>query len=150
MESEKPRHFFNEDKSKHRRPGQASSDGREKPYTYEELQKHDGTAENLVYSIFHSLTAIPEQDLTPRIPRGLRSKVSCLTCREIPHTGHLGHTKVCDNAHLLIVEERVLLHLPHDHMLVTFHATTSELTLFNRSLRWQRRITGNGDIEFET
>ena len=96
MESEKPRHFFNEDKSKLRRRGQASSDGREKPYTYAELQKHDGTAESLVYQIFHPLTAIHEQDLTPRIPRGLRSKVSCLTCQEIPRTDHLGHIRVSD------------------------------------------------------
>jgi hypothetical protein len=62
MDPTKPRDFFNECKSKR---SDLAPDGREEQYTYEDLQKHDGTGVNIVRAlIIDRLTAVYGQGLT--------------------------------------------------------------------------------------
>ena len=48
MDPTKPRDFFNECKSKQ---SESTIDGREEQYTYEDLQKHDGTGVDIVWAL---------------------------------------------------------------------------------------------------
>ena len=103
----------------------------------------------MVYQIFLSLICNPWAGSNPLIPTWIAIKGVVVDVSGNPAYGSSGPYKGMWQrapSHCGRALSSPSAAWPHAY----YYAITCELTLFNRSLRWQGCITGNGDIEFET